>query len=387
MKSVGLILLAMATATPVAAQQVQFSAIAQGNLGYGTNPFVRGGVTQGSGVVSGSFAPNLIYQTARSTTTLGGSYSRNQYFRLFGHTDSASASLKRVDLLTAHLTSTLSGSFSSTNNASITDPALIDNEPLNIGRRTYHASGAYQLQWQASAKDQFDAGGQVEHSSYGNSNRSGITSLAASSYTQYAVNGGYNHSIDARTTVGAQVTLSELRSKLYPDSRTAQPSLTAKRQLNAIWEIDGHVGIVLQHVSGPFASSTTAIGYGVNLCGTYPRTHLCANAQHQTSPSGYGALRTNTSVGLNLTHDLTEHSHVTIAANYYKTSAGKSLLVQNAIAAKARAVEATGQYDRDLTQRLSAGFDAAYRWRDSGVSGTGHALSASVHLKAKLGRL
>lgn len=387
MKSLGLILLTMAAATPAMAQQIQFSAILQGNLGYGTNPFVRGGVTQGSGFAQGSFAPSLVYQTARSTTTLEGTYNRSQYFTLFGHTDSALASLKRVDLVTAHLTSTLSGSFTSTNNATITDPAAIDNEPLNIGRRTYHTIGAYQLQWQASAKDQFVYGAQIEHSSYGNGNKSGFTRLAASSYTQYAVNGGYSHAIDARTTVGAQVALSTVRSKLYPDSRTVQPSLTAKRQFSAIWEIDGHVGVVLQHVSGPFARSTTAIGYGVNLCGTYPRSHLCVSAQHQTSPSGYGALRTNSSVNLDFTHDLTEHSHIVISASYYKTSSDKALLGPAGIAANARALLASEQYDRDLTQRLSAGFGATYQWRDSGISGSGHAVSASVHLKAKLGRL
>lgn len=388
MKSFRFVLLAMAAATPAAAQQLQFSAVAQGNLGYGSNPFVRGGVTQASGFASGSFAPSLVYQTARSTTTLDGSYSRNQYFTLFGHTDSALASLKRVDLLTAHLVSTLSASFTSTNNATITDPAAIDNEPLNIGRRTYHSSGQYQLQWQASAKDQISYGAQIEHSSYGDATKSAISNLAASSYTQYAVNAGYNHLVDARTTIGAQVAVSTVRSKLYPDSRTIQPSLTAKRQLNAIWEIDGHVGVVLQHVYGPFANSTTAIGYGVNLCGTYPRTHLCVNAQHQTSPSGYGALRTNSSVGVDLTHDITEHSHIVLSASYYKTSSSKALLGPGAaLAPKARALIASEQYDRDLTQRLSAGFGATYQWRDSGLSGSGHAVSASVHLRAKLGRL
>lgn len=387
MKPVWLTLLAMGAAAPAAAQHVQFSGILQGDLGYGTNPFVRGGVTQASGFASGSFKPSLVYQTARSTTTLDGSYSRDQYFRLFGHRDTTLASLKRVDLLTEQLVSTLSGSFSSTNSATIADPAAINNEPLNIGRRVYHSSGQYQLQWQASAKDQFvyDAG--IDHTSYGSGGQNAVHSLSASPYTQYFVSGGYNRSIDARTTVGAQVTLSAVKSKFYPDSRTVQPSLTAKRQLNAIWEVDGHVGVVLQHVTGPFASSSTSISYGLNLCGVYPHTHLCIAAQHQTAPSGYGALRTNTSVSLNLSHDLTEHSRIEIAASYYKTSADRSLLGQIGVADNARAFLASEQYDRDLTQRLSAGFGATYQWRDSAISGSGRSVSASVHLRAKLGRL
>jgi hypothetical protein len=386
-KPAWLTLFAMAAATPAAAQQIQFSGILQGDLGYGTNPFVRGGVTQGSGFASGSFKPSLVYQTARSTTTLDGSYSRDEYFRLFGHRDSALASLKRVDLLTEQLVSTLSASFTSTNSATIADPAAIDNEPLNIGRRTYHSSGQYQLQWQASAKDQLVAGGEIDHTSYGSRTTSSIPNLSTSPYTQYAVNGGYNHSVDARTTLGAQVTVSAVRSKFFPDSRTVQPSLTAKRQLNAIWEIDGHVGVVLQHISGQFAKSTTSISYGLNLCGDYPHTKLCISGQHQTAPSGYGALRTNTSASVNLSHDLTEHSRATVSASYYKSSADKSLVGQIGVADNARAFLANGQYDRDLTQRLSAGFGATYQWRDSIISGSGHAVSASVHLRAKLGRL
>jgi len=380
-------LLAMAAATPAAAQQLQFSAIAQGDLGYRTNPFIRGGVTAGSGFFSGSFAPTLVYQTERSTTTFLGSYSRDQYFRTFGYTDSAMASLKRVDLLSAYLTSTLTGSFTSSNNASIQDPTAIDNEPLNIGRRTYHANGQYQLQWQASAKDQFAYGAQVDHTSYGDSNKTGTTALTASSYTQYAVNVGYNRLVDARTTIGAQVSVSAVRSKLYPDSRTVQPSLTARRQLTAIWEVDGHVGLVVQHIMGPLARTTTSIGYGLNLCGTYPRTKFCVSGEHTKSPSGYGALRTNTNAKLTLTHDFTEHSHGTLMGTYFKMSSDQAILGRVGVSGDATAFLASARYDRDLTQRLSAGFGGGYQWRKTVLLGTGHSLSGSVHLKAKLGRL
>jgi len=383
-----LALLGVALTAPAAAQQIQFSALLRGELGYGTNPFLRAGVNKGSGLISGSFAPRFFYETARSTTTLSGSYDRDQYFSGFGRTDSARVSLVRMDRLTEHLASTITAGFSTTNRATVSDPDA-DNEPLNIGRRTYRSNGQIQLQYQATAMDQFSGGAQINHLSYGNREGS-IPGLASSAYTQYGGNFGYTRVIDARTSLGAQVTVSAVRSEFYPDSRTVQPAITAKRQLSAIWSIDGHVGLVLQHVSGPFANSVTSVGYGVNLCGTYPRTHICLNAQHQTSPSGYGSLRTVTGVGANLSHDLTEHSRISANAQYYKSSADQTLLGPSVIS-NSQAILTSVGYDRDLTQRLSAGFDGSYHWRKSDLrtqaNGAGHAIGGRIHVTAKLGRI
>jgi len=384
-------LFGVAIAAPAAAQPIQFSGVLQGSVGYGTNPLVRPGVTAGTAQATGSFAPRLVYQTAKSSTTLEGAYSRDQYFSRFGHTDSLSTSLIRTDQLNEHLGSTLQASFNSTNRATIADPSTIDNEPLNIGRRTYRSSGQYQLQFQASARDQLNYGVQIEHMAYGDNGGTGLPGLAASSYTQYSTNVGYNRVLDARTTVGAQVNISTVHSKLYPDSRTVGPSLTIKRQLTAIWEIDGNAGVIFQHVAGPFPSSAQSFSYGVNACGTYPRTHICVGAQHQASASGYGALRTNSGVNASLTEQLSEKSRFTLSANYYKSSAAASTIgahLPGALTAiSSRALLVNAQYDRDLTQRLSAGVGGTYQWRDTVRAGSGRAASATVHLTAKLGRL
>jgi hypothetical protein len=378
-------LFGVALATPAAAGSIQFSALLRGEIGDGTNPFLRPGVTESSGLVSGSFAPKFFYQTARSATTLDGEYSRQQYFSRYGYTDSLRATLGRTDQLSAQLQSTVGASFTTSNKVTITDPSQVaDQDPLNIGRRTYKSSGQYALQWQASAKDQVSYGAQIEHLAYGNGGQNAVNALS-SNYTQMSVNGGYNRTIDARTSVGVQASLSSVKSQLYPDSRTIQPSLTAKSQLNAIWELDGHVGVVLQHIEGPFANSSTSVSYGVNLCGAYPRTRICVSAEHQTAPSGYGSLRTNTGINASVSHDLSEHSHVTANANYFKTSATAS--EGPVIAPTARAFLSSVQYDRDLSQRLSAGFGGTYQWRSTSTLGAGRSVAGTIHVTAKLGRM
>jgi len=190
--------------------------------------------------------------------------------------------------------------------------------------------------------------------------------------------------------VGAQVNVSAVRSKLYPDSRTIGPSLTAKRQLTAVWEIDGNVGVIFQHIAGPFPSSTQSLSYGVNACGTYPRTHICLGAQRQTSASGFGALRTNSGVNASLTEDLSEKSHLTLSASFYRSRSPASVIgIGQRISpdTNSRALIANAQYDRDFTRRLSGGFGGVYQWRDTARSGSGRAASATVHVTAKLGRL
>jgi len=373
-------------AAPAAAQSVQFNAVAQSEIGYGTNPFLAPGLTEGSIFSSLSIAPNLIYQTARSTTTLQGKYSRDSYLHDFGHSDSGNVGLVRADQLTQFLSQTLTANFETTNRNTITDPTVAITDPLDVGRRTKTLSGAYQLQWQATARDQLSYGTQVTHQSYGASKDPALGSVL-SSFTQYGVNGGYTHVLDARTSIGAQVSVSSVRSKIYPDSRSIQPSLTAKRQLTAAWEVDGHVGVVFSHIDGPFAKSSTSLGLGLNLCGAYPRTHLCLKVSRDTAPSGFGPLRTTTSAAVNLAEDLSEHSHLILNAQYLKDSSGSFSRTGVPALRNTDAVVGTATYDRDLTQRISAGFGGKYQSRTLTGFSDAHSYEATVHVKAKLGRM
>ena len=373
-------------AAPATAQSAQFSAVAQSEIGYMTNPFLAAGVTKGTIFASTSIAPRLLYQTARSSTTLQGQYNREAYLNNFGYTDSGTIGLVRTDQLSQYVGTTLTASYETSNRATIDDPNRIVNDPLDIGRRTKTLMGSYELQWQASARDQLSYGAQVSHLSYGESQSAGLAGVP-SNYTQYGMNAGYTHAVDARTSIGAQVTVSTVRSKFYPNSRTIQPALTAKRQLTAVWAIDGHVGVVLSHIEGPFAKSTTSLGIGVDLCGEYPRTHICLKLNRDTQPSGYGPLRTTTSITGELTHQLDEHSRLRFNAAYVRDSSGSFSLIGQQLLRNAKIVQGSADYDRDLTQRVSAGFGGRYQWRSLSGYPAARSYTGSIHVKAKLGRI
>jgi hypothetical protein len=387
---------AFVLAAPAASQPIQFSATVTGEAGYAVNPFVIPGVKSGTPFGSIDFAPKFVYQTARSNTSLTGYYKRDQYLNKFGESDNLSATLARTDQLTQYLGSSFTANYITTNNAIVSDPTLLINgDPSNIARRTNQVTVGEQLQWQVNERNSFDAGAQFLHTGYGHDKSP--ADLLLSSYTQYSVNGGYQHVLNARTSVGAQVSVSETESKLYPSSRAVQPSLTAKRQLTAVWNISGNVGLVLQHVGGPFASSSTNLGYGITLCGVYPRTSLCLSAQRSSAPSNYGALQTSTFINATLSHTLTEHSRVNFTANYSKRASGQSLFPgQNPLLAalqRSSALAASGEYDHDISRRLSAGFNARYQHRNNDVivvtrdNGSADAFQGTIHITAKLGRM
>ena len=386
MKRFPIALLGAAFAAPLAAQSVQLSAVAQSEIGYATNPFLVSGITKGTIFASASIAPRLFYQTERSTTTLQGQYSREAYLNNFGYTDSGTVGLIRTDQLNQYLSTILTANYGTSNRATIDDPNSVVSNPLDVGRRTRTLMGSYQLQWLATARDQFSFGAQASHMSYGSARTNGLGGVA-SNYTQYSTNAGYNRSVDARTSIGAQVTVSAVRSQLYPDSRTIQPALTAKRQLTAIWEIDGHLGVVFSRITGPFAESTSSLGIGVNLCGNYPHSHICLKLSRDTQPSGFGPLRTTTSIASQFSHQLDEHSRISVNAEFLRDSSGGFSTVGTQTPGRSKLILGSADYDRDLTQRVSAGFGGRYQWRSLEDRPSAHAYTATIHVRAKLGRM
>lgn len=384
-----LVLLAAAMSAPAAAQSVQFSAVAGTEVGYATNPFLASGVDKGGLTASASIAPRLQYQTARSNTILLGRYERQIYSNGFGYSDDGSVGVTRTDQLSQFLSSTLTGSYLTSNRDTINDPDAAISNPFDVGRRTKTLAGSDQLQWQASARDQISFGSQISHQSYGKSETAGLDAVA-SEYTQYGTNASYNHNLDARTSIGAQVNVSAVRSALYPDSRTIQPALTARRQINAIWVVDGHIGVVFSRVEGPLPKSTKSLGLGLNLCGTYPRTNICVKLSRDTAPSGFGPLRTTSSIAVNVRQDLTERSHLGFTATFVRDSSGAfetapAIPVQTV--RNGKLLTETVSYDRDITQRISAGFGGQLKWRELSGYQQSRSYQGTIHVTAKLGRM
>jgi hypothetical protein len=370
----------LALSGAASAEPVIFQATVEGELGYGINPRVVEDEDRGVGFAAITITPQLSKTEALSVTTLSGFYHREQYFSVYGYTDSAGATLARTQSLTEHLSAVAHASYVTSNNAlvldegGVIDPTVVD--PLNGGQRTSRYSGDLTFNWQASARDTFSVGGNASHADYGE--QLGV----ASDYDQYGATGSYSHVLNARTTVGAQVVATEVKSQTFPNSESLEPSLTLTRQLGPIWQFQGHLGLIFEHLDGPEARSTTSLGFGAKLCGNYPRTTLCISGDRSSAPSGFGGLRNTTEVEMTMTHKVTEHDTITVDESYQHSSS-----LQIGTTRNINLLVANLSYDHDLTRRLSAGAGARYEQRDYSGFGTARGGAVTVHLTAKLGRL
>jgi hypothetical protein len=370
-------LLASAVAAPLAAEPFVFSGTIDAGVGYATDPRLRGFSDAGSVFGSISLVPVLTRTTGRTTTTLIGVYNREEYLRRYDHSDTASIAATHVAQISERLSGNGRVAYSTTNNPLIGsgfDAGLSD--PLTIGQRTRRLEGSAGLQWQPTARDTFTGSVNASSTEY---SQSTATSLARD-FDQLSGQLGYSRSIDARTQVGVELVASKVDSQDFPDSNSLQPSLTLRRQLDANWVFDGHLGLIMQKIDG--SSRDTSIGYGASLCGDFTRTNLCLTADRSSSASGFGGLRTDTQVTFTVEYQLTERSRLNGYASY-KDSNGQRLTTITDV----KVLQARGGYRYDLTQRLSVGFDARYQRRSGLARITADSIAGTVNITAKIGRL
>ncbi|UAK24141.1 TonB-dependent receptor [Sphingomonas nostoxanthinifaciens] len=382
------IIYAAAAAATVAAPSVAapwiLSANLRGELGYGTNPFLVTGVNDAAGFGSFSIAPTLSQKTSRSTTTVSGSFYREQYFNNYGHSDTGVVQVSREQQLTSRLQGSLQGNFTDTDNALLSpgyDPTLVD--VLTTGQHTRIYSGAAGLTWQESARDQFGASFNAAHGSYGN--QTGL--LVASDYDQYGGTLSYYHTFTARTQAGFIGTYSRVTSNIYPDSWSLQPAVALKQVLSDIWLFNGDIGVIRTHING--GGNSTGVGFHANLCGTYPRRTICITASRQTSASGIGGLRTDLTGEVNVTQKIGDKQSITLSALYDDSRARGTAPIGSGFLnlPRQKFAQARLDYSRDLTPRLSAGATARFQHRDYSTFGRATAVGGSVNLTYRIGHI
>ena len=369
---------AFAAAPAIAAQPFIFSGYLEGRLGYGTNPFLTSGQSSAAGFGGFTFSPSLSRSTAVSTTTLAGSYDREQYFNRYGHTETYAANVSHRQQLSEHATVSGSVRYLLSDNPLVTpsSDAIVLVDPLSSGTRTRTLSGDANLDWTPTGRDNFNFGVNAQHSTYSNGLFSG------SDYDQYGGNIGYLRTLSARTKLGVRVYYSRYTSENFSSGSSLAPSLAIDQVLSPIWKANGDIGLVIQRTDGPFSRTTTGLGFHANLCGTYPRSSICFAAARSTSGSGVGGFSRTTSASVTASHRLSERGTLTAFASYEETGANRSVLFTNA-----RIYQGRLDYSHQLTQRLSGGVTGRYQRSDYGGFGSANAVAGTVNLRWQIGRV
>lgn len=370
--------------TPAGAQPLDFSATVDAHLGYAVNPQLVTGQDSGSGYGGITISPVLTKNTSVSQTTLAGSYSREQYFTNYGHTESESVSLNHNQAFSEYLRGGVNASYSRSNNlllnGNINDISLGN---FSTGGTTSTISAGANLAWQATGKDSFTLDGDYIHQKTENFGYD-------TNFDEYVVDFGYMRALNARTKIGLRSNVTFYHSPSIgsvgglegSDSRTIGPALAIQQVISPIWNLDADVGILLQHTITPSSSSSTGLGFHARLCGTYPRSTICFIAARQSSGSAFGGLRRQLTFAVNYTHRLTELSSFTLDGTYSKNSDGN---LDNSAFSDSDIFRGSIDYNRKLTNRLSVGIEGRGGYIKRGLSGSAHSLAGSAYLRVKIG--
>lgn len=366
----------LASIAPAGAATLDFSGTIGARAGYGTNPFLVPGVTDGSILGGVTIAPQLIRSTAVSATVLSGQYDRDIYATRYDPSDSLTVDLRHRQQINAQLIGNAHVGFQSSVSSPIGsefDPTVTD--ALTIGRRSRRLTGDAGFDWQPNARDSYTGAITATRATY--------AGRTASNYDQYGANLSFLRAINARTSVGARVNASRTNSRGASDSTAYQPSLSLQQVLSAAWTFRGSIGAIFQRTSeAGLSDSSISIGFQGSLCGRYPRYSVCLDASRQTAPSGIGGLRTDLQIGFQFDYTFSEASRLNASASYIDSKARSTVPAPDQ-----RFIQAQLDYQHDLTQRLSVGIGERYQSRTFQGQSQARSISVNINARWRFGRL
>ncbi|WP_404711689.1 hypothetical protein [Sphingomonas sp. MMS24-J13] len=373
-------------AAPVGAQPLDFSATVDAHLGYAVNPQLVTGEDAGSGYGGITVSPLLSKATSVSQTTLGGTYSREQYFSNYGHTESESVTFNHNQTFSEYLRGGVNAGYTRSNNLLLNgNEDLVQLGNFATGGTTSILSAGANLSWQATGKDSFTADGNYIHQKTDNFGFS-------NTFDEYVADVGYMRALNARTKIGVRTNVTFYHSPIQNfgggpeggNNRTIGPALAWQQIISPIWNLDADVGIIFQHSGTPFPSDSKGLGFHARLCGTYPRSTICFSGARQSSGSAFGGLRQQLTFSVTYTYRLTELSSFSLNGIYSKNSNGNGNGINNAFA-DSDVFRGSIDYNRKLTDRLSVGVEGRGGYLKRRSFGSARSLAGSAYLRVKIG--
>ena len=359
-------------AAPAYAKPIDFSAVIEGHAGYGINP--RLDTDRSSGAASGRvrFSPMLTAETSVSQTTLQGDYQREQYTNSYGHSQSVSGTLSHDQALSEHLQTAFSAGYFRSNNILLNDtidPGLLGD--IASSQKLWRAQATGSVTWQMSARDQISGGVNYAH-------EVADFFTSQSNYDQYGANFTYLRTLNARTKVGLRMNVSRFKTQIDGDSTSLSPSVVVHQRLSAIWQLDADVGVIIQRSGTPADVTSKGLGFHATLRGTYPRSSICLTVGRDNSATAFNGVRRELIASARYSYRLTELSTISARASFLHNDSNSF------IAASSTVVRGDIEYDRKLTQRLSAGVEGRGGYRKS-LNGSGKSISGSAYVRFQIG--
>lgn len=354
--------------------------------GYSDNPFSS---PNGQGSAFGSVAvrPKVAIKSARSTFTIDGDVSLQEYAEHYSLVDSYTGRLRYDGTPSERIqtnaqvsyTDRFIGAFdymSDTGDISEPDPVIGSDLGL-VGTRSRRSA----IEGQGGITGRLSERGELAVTVFGaDVGYSQANAPQPFDYTSFGGSLGYSHKLNEHSDVGIrlQVSSTNYESILLDDTDVYSAQVTGSTALNERWKLNGSVGVSV--AKSPGADEMVSLTGSLGLCNTGERTNFCLRASRSVLPSGVLGTVTENRAEANFNRRVSEHGTVTASASFIhtKTELGATGFTRD------YGYGSVG-YTHRLTERLSLSASTFYRAVGQGLAARGDDFGGQVGLVYRLG--
>lgn len=195
----------------------------------------------------------------------------------------------------------------------------------------------------------------------------------------------WNRVLSERATVGLRVSANRTDYRAGDDTTIISPAVTATLQLAENWSLNGSLGASFVNSSYVTLGKDHSTNFSgdVSLCKSGELERLCATASRNTQATLGQNVVTVTAGALSYFRRIGPLNTLQVSADLSHSSGGDSLL----IASKSTYYGVNASFNRQISQRLSAGVNGSVRRVDRTGGGIPTDTSGSIFLRYRLGDL
>lgn len=352
--------------------------------GYSNNPFSASGGGKGSAFGSVAVKPRVAVKSERSTFTVDGDVSLQEYAEHYSLVDSYMARVRYDGTPSERISTNLQASYSDrfigafdflSDIPDVTEPDPVTGSDLGFaGERTRRRS----IEGQGGVTARISERGELALTGFGAD--AAYSGGSGFDYLSYGSSLGYSHRLSEHSNVGLRLSVSksDYESVIIPDSNVYSGQVTYSTSLSERWTMKSALGVTLTESQGG-GNQVTATG-SLSLCNRREKSNFCLSANRAVLPSGVLGTVQETRVEANYSLRVSEYGTFNASASFARADSERG-----AGAADRDYGYASLGYSHRLGERLNLTSNAFYRTITQGNLGSGDDFGGQVGLVYRLG--
>ncbi|MFS0771921.1 hypothetical protein [Sphingomonas sp. 1P08PE] len=209
------------------------------------------------------------------------------------------------------------------------------------------------------ARSTWNAGISVQRSSYPDqSDNLGEQNIFASNFRTYSANMGYTRALSERSSVGLQLSASHVEYARGFDSEIYTPRITYSRTLSERLNFSGGIGAGITRDTG---GTNVIVSVDGSLCRSGDRLQGCIVGSRTPSPTGFGGVRVQNSLGANVGYRVDAVTNASLSANYVRIGGTQSDVFPDQAIGSQNYFNGDASVQRRLGRIFSAVASVSYR--------------------------